>query len=258
LSKLLLSLLLGLNSSIGELVVTLFLTPNRRFKDMMKVNDFLKYDITLKIDYDDYFRLIYETKYLIEARLGPNRTFIATKPVYGNSRKKAVQQAVQWFWKDFKGVLGSAHKIMTINDPHEEVVYDDNFACNDLGNKYLDENTLERLLDEASGDLIRDDSEGSEKHPPNSVKRTRRRRKSNKQLTTRLSQSPGGTIYYKMTEFPDKVNNKRAKMKMVKLSSKSLEKAIREVERRGLNKFEKFESNATNLMIRKRKVKQAA
>jgi hypothetical protein len=61
-----------------------------------------------------------------------------------------------------------------------------------------------------------------------------------------------------MTEFPDKVNNKRAKMKMVKLSSKSLEKAIREVERRGLNKFEKFESNATNLRIRKRKVKQAA
>ena len=60
---------------------------------MMKVNDFLKYDITLKIDYDDYFRLIYETKYLIEARLGPNRTFIATKPVYGNSRKKAVK----WF-----------------------------------------------------------------------------------------------------------------------------------------------------------------
>ena len=32
-------------------------------------------------------------------------------------------------------------------------------------------------------------------------------------------------------------------MKMIKLSSKSLEKAIREVERRGLNKFEKFESN---------------
>jgi hypothetical protein len=225
---------------------------------MMKVNDFLKYDITLKIDYDDYFRLIYETKYLIEARLGPNRTFIATKSVYGNSRKKAVQQAVQWFWKDFKGVLGSAHKIMTINDPHQEVVYDDDFACNDLGNKYLDESTLVRLLEDAHGDLVRDDSEGSEKHPPNSVKRTRRRRKSNKQLTSRLSQSPGGTIYYKMTEVIDKANNKRAKIKVIKLSSKSLEKAIREVERRGLNKFENFESIATNSRIPKRKVKQAA
>ena len=77
-------------------------------------------------------------------------------------------------------------------------------------------------------------------------------------LTTRLSQSPGGTIYYKMTEVSDKANSKRAKMKMIKLSSKSLEKAIREVERRGLNKFEKFESNATKSRISKGKVKQAA
>ena len=42
---------------------------------MMKVNDFLRYDIKLKIDYDDYFRLIYDTKYLIEARLGTQSHF---------------------------------------------------------------------------------------------------------------------------------------------------------------------------------------
>lgn len=206
---------------------------------MMKVNDFLRYDITLKIEYDDYFRLIYETKYLIEARLGPNRTFIATKPVYGNSRKKAVQQAVQWFWKDFKGLLGPAHKVMTINDPYEEVCYDDNFACNELGNKYLDCQTIDRLLDQANGELAIDDSPGSERHPPNSVKRTRRRRKQNVQLTSRLSQSPGGTIYYKMSISPSSDTNSRLKVKIIKLSSKSLEKAKREVERRGLDKFEK-------------------
>ena len=206
---------------------------------MMKVNDFLRYDITLKIEYDDYFRLIYETKYLIEARLGPNRTFIATKPVYGNSRKKAVQQAVQWFWKDFKGLLGPAHKVMTVNDPYEEVRYDDNFACNELGNKYLDCQTIDRLLDQANGELAIDDSPGSERHPPNSAKRTRRRRKQNVQLTSRLSQSPGGTIYYKMSISPSSDTNSRLKVKIIKLSSKSLEKAKREVERRGLNKFEK-------------------
>jgi hypothetical protein len=225
---------------------------------MMKVNDFLRYDIKLKIDYDDYFRLIYDTKYLIEARLGPNRTFIATKAVYGNSRKKAVQQAVQWFWKDFKGILGSAHKIMTINDPYDEVEYDDNFACNDLGNKYLDEPTLSRLIEDSNGDLARDESEGSEKHPPNSVKRTRRRRKQNIQLTSRLSQSPGGTIYYKMIDIAEKVKNARPKVKMVKLSSKSLEKAVREVERRGLDKFEKFDSTTKSTGVSKGKVKQAA
>ena len=224
----------------------------------MKVNDFLRYDIKLKIDYDDYFRLIYDTKYLIEARLGPNRTFIATKAVYGNSRKKAVQQAVQWFWKDFKGILGSAYKIMTINDPYDEVEYDDNFTCNDLGNKYLDEPTLSRLIEDSNGDLARDESEGSEKHPPNSVKRTRRRRKQNIQLTSRLSQSPGGTIYYKMIDIAEKVKNARPKVKMVKLSSKSLEKAVREVERRGLDKFEKFDSTRKSLGVSKGKVKQAA
>ena len=225
---------------------------------MMKVNDFLRYDIKLKIDYDDYFRLIYDTKYLIEARLGPNRTFIATKAVYGNSRKKAVQQAVQWFWKDFKGILGSAYKIMTITDPYDEVGYDENFACNDLGNKYLDESTLSRLIEDSNGDLARDESEGGEKHPPNSVKRTRRRRKQNVQLTSRLSQSPGGTIYYKMIDIADKVKNARPKVKMVKLSSKSLEKAVREVERRGLDKFEKFDSKTKSLRVSKGKVKQAA
>ena len=68
---------------------------------------------------------------------------------------------------------------MTVNDPHEEVTYDEEFACNDLGHKYLDETTLERLLAEADGELARDDSVGSENHPPNSVKRIKRRRKQN-------------------------------------------------------------------------------
>jgi hypothetical protein len=90
------------------------------------------------------------------------------------------------------------------------------------------------------------------------VKRTKRRRKQNIQLTSRLSQSPGGTIYYKMTEFPAKGKNARAKVKLIKLSSKSLDKAIREVERRGLNKFEKFETQPKQSRMTKGKVKQAA
>lgn len=224
---------------------------------MMKVNDFLKYEISLNISYEDYFRLIYDNKYLIEARLGPNRTFIAKKSIYGNSRKKAVHKAVQWFWKDFKGVLGPAHKIMTVDDPHEEVSYDDGFACNDLGHKYLDENTLERLLAEADGELARDDSVGTENHPPNSVKRIKRRRKQNIQLTSRLTQSPGGTIYYRMTELPEG-KNVRAKSKSVKLASKSLDKALKEVSRRGLDKFEKFEQKEKKKKSSRSKIKQAA
>jgi len=224
---------------------------------MMKVNDFLKYEISLNISYEDYFRLIYDNKYLIEARLGPNRTFIAKKSIYGNSRKKAVHKAVQWFWKDFKGVLGPAHKIMTVDDPHEEVSYDDDFACNDLGHKYLDERTLERLLAEADGELARDDSVGTENHPPNSVKRIKRRRKQNIQLTSRLTQSPGGTIYYRMTELSEG-KNVRAKTKTIKLASKSLDKALKEVSRRGLDKFDKFEKKDKKKKSSPSKIKQAA
>ena len=46
--------------------------------------------------------------------------------------------------KEFKGLLGPAHKVMTVDDPFEEVCYGDDFTCNDLGNKYLDELTIER------------------------------------------------------------------------------------------------------------------
>jgi hypothetical protein len=126
-----------------------------------------------------------------------------------------------------------------------------------LGHKYLDDITLERLLNEADGELGRDESVGTENHPPNSVKRIKRRRKQNVQLTSRLTQSPGGTIYYRMTELPES-KNVRPKSKSVKLASKSLDKALKEVSRRGLDKFDKSVSKATKKKTGVRKVKQAA
>lgn len=214
----------------------------------MKINDFLKYEITLNVEYEDYFRLIYETKYMLEARLGPNRKFVAKKTIYANSRKKAAQKAAQWFWKEFKGLLGSAHKVMKLDDPYDEVNYDEDFACNDLGNKYLDDETIERIIEESDGELVRDESEGSENHPPNSLKRVKRRRKKNVVIAPRLTQSPAGTIYYRMTEV-SQVSKEgkillRRKVKNIKLASKTLEKALREIERRGLNRYEKSDFGA--------------
>ena len=62
------------------------------------------------------------------------------------AEEEGVEKAVEWFNKDFKGVLGQAHKVMTMDDPFEEVTYDDEFACNDLGNKYLDDITIDRVF----------------------------------------------------------------------------------------------------------------
>ena len=223
---------------------------------MMKVNDFQKYEISLKIPYDDYFNLIYETKYLLEARLGADRCFIAHVAIYGNSRRRAVQKAVEWYTKEIKGVLGQAHNVMTVNDPFGEVSYDDNFACNDSGNKYLDDKTIERIIQEAEGDLIREDSNTGATQC-NSLRRVKRRKKQFTQLTSRLTQSPSGTIYYRMTE-PAASKGGRMKSKTVKLSSKSLTKALREVSRRGLDKFEKYAEDRPLKKVKSSESKQAA
>jgi hypothetical protein len=212
---------------------------------MMKVNDFLKYTITLDIEYENYFSLIYDTKYLLEARLGPDRQFVAKKSIYANCRKRAVQKAVQWFWKEFKGALGSVHKTMTVDDPHGEVVYNEGFACNDLGHKYLSEETVDRVIEESDGELFRDLTEGSENHPPNSVNRAKRRRKQSNVIAPRMTQSPAGTIYYRTTMVPQYSKDgkiiQRRKVKNVKLASKTLNKALREVSRRGLDRHEKVD-----------------
>lgn len=212
---------------------------------MMKLNDFQRYEATLRIPYEKYFELIYETKYLIEARLSPERCFIATKSFYGCNRRMAVEKATTWYSKYLKDVLGAPHKTMRLNDPMGEIVYEEGFVCTELCNKYLDEETIERLLDEAEGDLGVDESKGDGTLAPCSVKRLKRRRKQETILNDRLIQSTGGTIYYKMKELIEGKSG-RLKVRKVKLASKSLEKAEREIIRRGLNKFEKFTSGKVN------------
>ena len=65
--------------------------------------------------------------------------------------------------------MGKLIKVMTINDPFEEVTYDDEFACNDLGNKYLDDITIDRVLAESGGDLDREDPD-SDNNQHNSLR----------------------------------------------------------------------------------------
>jgi hypothetical protein len=209
---------------------------------MMKFNEFQKYEATLHIPYEKYFELIYETKYLIEARLGPERQFVACKSFYGCNRRSAVIKASDWYNSHLKTVLGNPQNVMFIDDPLLEVTYDEDFVCTDLRNKYLDENTITRLLAEAQGDLGRENSISPDGAPLGSVKRLRKRKRKEIQLTDRLSQTPGGTIYYKMTEVVEG-RGCSVKVRKIKLASKSLLKAKREVIRRGLNKFERFSEN---------------
>lgn len=206
---------------------------------MMKFNDFQKYKVTLFIPYRKYFELIYETKYLLEARLKSGRIFVAHKFFYGCNRRTAVAKAIEWYNKDLKHILGHPFEHMVIDDPLGEVVYDEGFVCTDLRNKYLDEPTIERLVKDSKGDLGRERASDAGGCPLASVKRLKKRRNQEIELTKRFVQTSGGTIYYKMTDISDRKNGKLI-MRKIKLASKSLVKAKKEVIRRGLNKFEKF------------------
>jgi hypothetical protein len=57
-----------------------------------------------------------------------------------------------------------------------------------------------------------------------------------------MTQTPAGTIYYRVTAVPQYSKNgkiiQRRKVKNVKLASKTLEKALREISRRGLDRHE--------------------
>ena len=224
---------------------------------MMKFNDFQKYQATLLIPYEKYFELIYETKYLLEARLSADRNFIAQKSFYGCNRRSVVEKASDWYNKNLRSVLGHPLDTLTIDDPLKEVSYDDGFVCTDLRNKYLDDQTIDRLINEADGDLGREERTGHIGANFSSIKRLKKRRKKEVQLTDCLVQTPSGTIYFKMTDV-ERGKSGRGKVKKVKLTSKSLDKAKKEVVRRGLNKFENFTTSKKPEILEKIVVNKAA
>jgi hypothetical protein len=196
------------------------------------------YQATLRIAYDDYFNLIYRAKLLPKARLSGD-CFIARKLFRAPGRKEAVQKIVQWFWKKLKGEVGSAHKVLTVNDPYDEVLYGPKFSCNDPLNKYLDNDTISKVIKFSNGKLIRDKREGSVHHPPNSVRRIRRRRKYNKKIAPRISVSSSGALYYRVTLIPqisgEGVIIQKRKIQNVRLDAREIMDTANEINERGLD-----------------------
>ena len=165
-----------------------------------------------------------------QARLSPDRTFKFTKVFIKKNREAAVYAACQWYWEEYKGAWGQINDIMVVADPLEEIKYDDNFACSSRSSRYLDEETIKRLIKEAKGELIREaKDEGKRHHPKNPLKRVKRRRIKPKKIGTNLYQSSTGVMSY-ITVYRSK-NGKRCR-KSNKLASQTLEKAKQEIERR--------------------------
>ena len=189
----------------------------------------MNYTATFTVEYDAYFKALQAGLYIKNARLKPGRVFHFTETVEATDRGKAIFKVCQKYWGDYKGILGQANDILTVNDPFLEVQYDDSFSCSDRKHRYLDEETIERLLKESKGELERETRESSHHHPRNPLKRKKRRRHPMQRIGTNLYKSHTGTLFY-VTVYRNK-NGKRCR-KNNKLLAKSLDKAQAEIARR--------------------------
>ena len=187
------------------------------------------YKATFTISYEAYMKALAQGKNPKDARLMPGRVFRFVKEFANANREKAVYKACQWYWDNYKGAWGQINDIMVVNDPCEEVKYGDDFSCSSRSSRYLDESTIDRLIAESKGELIRENKEGKKHHPRNPLKRVKRRRIKPKLVGTNLYQSSSGVMFY-VTTYISK-NGKRCR-KENKLLSRTLEKAQKEIERR--------------------------
>ena len=196
------------------------------------------YILTLRISYDNYRNLLQRAQLLPNARLNGKFLYFR-KIIRAGDRREAVRKTVQWFWKQFKGSIGHAHEVITINDPYEEVYYSSTFSCADPANKYLDEDTITKVIQSSKGKLTRDNRTGTPHHPPNPVKRVKRRRKYQKTVAPLISISSSGAYYFRLTLRPQISKNgkiiQKRKIKNVRLHAQSLKDAKLEIQERVLS-----------------------
>ena len=197
------------------------------------------YLVTLRVAYDDYFQLLYRAELLPQHARLTGDIFVSKKIFRAKNRKTVVRKAVQWFWKQFKGGIGTAYDVLTINDPYGEVIYGPQFSCADLLNKYLDRETIRRVIKKSKGKIVRDERTGFAHHPPNSVRRVKRRRKYHKRVASRISISSTGVLYYRVTLIPqisrEGVILQKRKIHNMRLTAQSLTDAHAEISERGLD-----------------------
>lgn len=165
--------------------------------------------------------------------------FVAERVIAAANRRVAVRKALQWFSTRFNGSVGPAWKVLTLDDPGNEVTYDEDFSCSDLRNKLLPEDVIQRLLAASNGELVRDTRSAWLGHPLCAVRRTKRRVKFKaKAIAPCVYQNACGTIFYRITQRPQisrsgVVLSKR-NTRLVRLAARTLPAAIKEIRDRGL------------------------
>ena len=190
------------------------------------------YPVIFTVDYDTYMSALRQGKGHSRMKLfvdeeGKKFFRLELRKVSFN-RDKVIYKTCQWYWNMFKGAWGEASHILVVPDTYGEVKYSDSFTCNDRNSRYLDEETIERLISESKGELTRETRTDSKRnHPRNPLKRVKRRRRFNERVGTNLYRSTTtGRLFY-MTHSVSK-NGKRVKVSN-RLRAKNIETAKKEI-----------------------------
>ncbi|PIQ68959.1 MAG: hypothetical protein COV91_01375 [Candidatus Taylorbacteria bacterium CG11_big_fil_rev_8_21_14_0_20_46_11] len=164
--------------------------------------------------------------------------FVISRNIFARTRDQAVYRALQYYWIRLNGALGPASRILTVDDPFNEVVFSDDFDCNDRRNNYLPNDVKARVIAVSHGVLIDGKQAGTCHHPSRSLRRLKRRRKLPFRIRPHVYTDANGTIFYSMTIRPaitkDGTTYQKRKVSMVRLNSKVLSDAYVEIARERL------------------------
>ncbi len=82
--------------------------------------------------------------------------------VHADDRRKAVDKLSQWFWiacKQYEDLLGmEIHKVLTLDDPYGEAVFDSKMDCRDKMYKLLPKEVHQRIIDSSRGAIVSNDA----------------------------------------------------------------------------------------------------
>lgn len=173
-----------------------------------------------------------------ENQNGCHHSFVTRLRIEAPNRRSAVHRAQLWYWKKHRGAFGPAHSALLMNDPYHEVCYGPHFHCNAKMNRSLPEKVIERLLNEANGELMRDTRPWRPHHPPGAVRRVRRRRDFGRFIFPNIRQMKGGLLYYRVLRTAEQTKRgrryRKRKYRDIRLAARAPFAALQEIEERGL------------------------
>ena len=203
------------------------------------------YDAVFIVPYDLYMATLQQGIIVHGARLISGKRFQLKQLIEVNTREAAIKSALNWYWYTVASAWGCPSDILTVSDPYLEVMYTDDFNITSRKNNYLDDKTIQRVIDSSNGVLEISNKPSEPNHPKHSLMRTKRRRVYLERVADSVYRHPNtGVMYYRTSVTPQiskggkqgkpGVIVQKRKVENIRLKAKRLETALKEIERLSL------------------------